>query len=593
MSQHSFHLPTQNPSTASFASTGGARSRGASVQHPPTARVQLFFAATRLADMDLLSKSDPYVVIDALQGPGVPVRRNVGRTETIRDDLNPSWKTPIAVDYHFELPQNIAFTVYDDDGKGTAGDDVLARGTFLLAHVVSGRNSTLEVPLQPRGTLRIHAQELTASRRDTVCLQFAAAGLTSKALWGAGNNCRLRIHRVLPNGTKSLAYTSEVRPNTADPRWSPTPALKTYELTANAPSAGRHPILIECVHVRSGPFGSEKKLGQVATSLDALIADAGPNVLRNMPAPSNYQTTAAVPTGPLTLVHPTKPGKSYGQLHVAGATVDHVASFTELLGAGLKMNLAVAIDFTASNGDPADASSLHYHRHGGTGYPDNEYFRATQSVADILMEYDSDKMVPCFGFGAVVPNGARGSLHSVSHCFHLNGKQDPHVHDVKGILDAYLFTLSRVRLSGPTHFAPVIQQATRAARATPDEYAVLLILTDGCINDTDATVDAIVDAADAPLSIVIVGVGQADFTLMRMLDGDDRALRHSDGRVCRRDLVQFVPFRDFARSPRYALAAEVLAEVPRQVEDWAHQCGYVPPGDDGATARGARHDPLL
>ena len=44
------------------------------------------------------------------------------------------------------------------------------------------------------------------------------------------------------------------------------------------------------------------------------------------------------------------------------------------------------------------------------------------------------------------------------------------------------------------------------------KYFVLLILTDGLINDMQNTVDAIVAASTLPFSIIIVGVGTADFT---------------------------------------------------------------------------------
>lgn len=59
------------------------------------------------------------------------------------------------------------------------------------------------------------------------------------------------------------------------------------------------------------------------------------------------------------------------------------------------------------------------------------------------------------------------------------------------------------------------------------------------------TRDAIVRASHLPMSIIIVGVGSADFTDMRMLDGDDGKLRSPNGEAAARDIVQFVPFRDF------------------------------------------------
>ena len=56
---------------------------------------------------------------------------------------------------------------------------------------------------------------------------------------------------------------------------------------------------------------------------------------------------------------------------------------------------------------------------------------------------------------------------------------------------------------------------------------MLLLLTDGVLSDMSSTIDAIVRASNYPLSIIIVGVGGADFTDMNTLDCDD-------GRYCTR-----------------------------------------------------------
>lgn len=76
-------------------------------------------------------------------------------------------------------------------------------------------------------------------------------------------------------------------------------------------------------------------------------------------------------------------------------------------------------------------------------------------------------------------------------------------------------------------------------------YHILLILTDGVVTDMADTREAIVRASYQPLSIIIVGVGNADFTDMQILDGDDGVLRSPKGEPVLRDIVQFVPFRDF------------------------------------------------
>lgn len=61
----------------------------------------------------------------------------------------------------------------------------------------------------------------------------------------------------------------------------------------------------------------------------------------------------------------------------------------------------------------------------------------------------------------------------------------------------------------------------------------------------DQTRGAIVAASRLPMSIIIVGVGKADFTDMEILDGDDGRLKSITGEPAVRDIVQFVPFRKF------------------------------------------------
>lgn len=60
-------------------------------------------------------------------------------------------------------------------------------------------------------------------------------------------------------------------------------------------------------------------------------------------------------------------------------------------------------------------------------------------------------------------------------------------------------------------------------------FHTLLILTDGAIHDMKETRDLIVEASHLPLSIIIVGIGNADFSNMEELDGDEVRLRNSRG----------------------------------------------------------------
>jgi Copine len=102
--------------------------------------------------------------------------------------------------------------------------------------------------------------------------------------------------------------------------------------------------------------------------------------------------------------------------------------------------------------------------------------------------------------------------------------------------------ISKSGLSGPTLFAPLLQTILQYMQSNMHVtmYHILLLLTDGAIHDMPATKDLIVECAKYPLSIIIVGIGNADFGNMEELDGDEVILRNSKGEKASRDIVQFV-----------------------------------------------------
>uniref|UniRef100_A0A8C7NGS2 C2 domain-containing protein n=3 Tax=Oncorhynchus TaxID=8016 RepID=A0A8C7NGS2_ONCMY len=232
--------------------------------------------------------------------------------------------------------------------------------------------------------------------------------------------------------------------------------------------------------------------------------------------------------------------------------------------------LKVAIDFTASNGDPHNSCSLHYIH----PYQPNEYLKALVAVGEICQDYDSDKMFPAFGFGAQIPV-------TVCVLFCVFPTYVYGCAGIQGVVEAYQTCLPKLQLYGPTNIAPIIQKVASSASQEMHtkeamQYFILLILTDGVITDMADTREAIVQASHLPMSIIIVGVGSADFSDMQMLDGDDGILRSPKGEPCLRDIVQFVPFRNFKHGSPAELAKTVLAEVPNQVVDYYNNKGIKP-----------------
>ncbi len=185
------------------------------------------------------------------------------------------------------------------------------------------------------------------------------------------------------------------------------------------------------------------------------------------------------------------------------------------------------------------------------------------------------------GFGAKLPPAG-----NVSHQFALNGNPaHPFCNNIQEIMTHYRTKLTQVQLFGPTNFSPVIQNTVEISRQYQDgkHYFVLLIITDGIISDMHSTIRSIVNASKLPISIIIVGVGNADFDAMDELDGDDSRL-NIDGQYAERDIVQFVPLNRFLGQTgsgsfvksQADLAKAVLAEIPDQMTGYMKARGFKP-----------------
>ena len=238
-------------------------------------------------------------------------------------------------------------------------------------------------------------------------------------------------------------------------------------------------------------------------------------------------------------------------------------TFLDYINKGVKIDLDIGIDFTGSNGMPDEKDSLHYW---GEGEKRNPYERAILSCASIMANYDYDQLFPVYGFGAKI----KGQGNKVNHCFNINFKEDPNIKFVENIVEEYHKCLDKIYFSHPTYFAPIINKIIEEIKKQNDmfEYHVLMILTDGVIDDLKETIDALVEGSFYPLSVIIIGIGdKEDFSKMEQLDGDEIPLISSKGIKRQRDLVQFVPFYNFEMD-EVKLSQEVLDEIPRQVIEY-------------------------
>lgn len=152
---------------------------------------------------------------------------------------------------------------------------------------------------------------------------------------------------------------------------------------------------------------------------------------------------------------PTSPSGGKQQPRPSEIPAADKPEFIDYLTGGCQISLAVAIDFTASNGDPRQEGTPHYF-HPPASKEWNDYEKAIFAVGSILAKYDSDQRFPVWGFGAKYNNVVR-------HCFQCG--TDVEVEGVQGIMDAYRGVFrTPLTMSYPTKFTEVISTAASYAR---------------------------------------------------------------------------------------------------------------------------------
>ncbi|CAG0898926.1 unnamed protein product [Cyprideis torosa] len=489
----------------------------------PSSLVELNLSCKKLSDKDVFSKSDPFCVTYIRSHSGV--WEEIHRTEVVQNTINPVFVKKPKLPYRFEEEQKLRFEIYDADSKSArlSDHDFLGSAMANLGSIVSSGTAELPVFFKKSRTsaILVILVDEVSSCKEEIELEFMAKRLKKKNIFGRPDPF-LQISRASESGIPILVHRTETINRTVQPHW------KSFSISLQELCNGDQDVSLQVECYDNEMSGNHKALGTVFNH-----------------------------------------GKA-----ITGRTR---FTFLDFVRGGCELQTTFAIDFTASNGDPSTPDSLHFIN---PHFP-SPYARAIQSVGTIIRDYDSDKKFPVLGFGArIPPNGI------VSHEFFVNGSQnDPYCNDVTGILEAYQQCIRSVELYGPTNFSPVIRHVAQFASTYRNgtHYFILVIITDGVITDFEATKKAIVEASNLPMSIIIVGVGGADFETMELLDADGTSLS-ANGVKAVRDIVQFVPdplgtqgstlVLDHAARCRFS--REVLAELPGQFLGYMKMRGLQP-----------------
>nr|XP_010912939.1 E3 ubiquitin-protein ligase RGLG2 isoform X2 [Elaeis guineensis] len=227
-------------------------------------------------------------------------------------------------------------------------------------------------------------------------------------------------------------------------------------------------------------------------------------------------------------------------------------------------NLIVGIDFTKSNEWTGKHSfnrrSLH-----SISDTKNPYEQAISIIGQTLSAFDEDNLIPCFGFGDA-------STHD-QDVFSFYPDERP-CNGFPEALARYREIVPHLRLAGPTSFAPIVEMAMTIVEQSGGQYHVLLIIADGQVtrsvdiefgqlsSQEQKTVDAIVRASEFPLSIILVGVGDGPWDMMKEFDDNIPARTFDNFQFVNFTAIMSKNMPQSRKETEFALAA--LMEIPAQ-----------------------------
>uniref|UniRef100_A0A8D0EK88 C2 domain-containing protein n=1 Tax=Strix occidentalis caurina TaxID=311401 RepID=A0A8D0EK88_STROC len=163
----------------------------------------------------------------------------------------------------------------------------------------------------------------------------------------------MEIFRMNDDATQQLVHRTEVVMNNLNPAW------KTFKVSVNSLCSGDQDRRLKCIVWDWDSNGKHDFIGEFSSTFKEMRgAMEGRQVSGNHPNNLNVLLSCL-------------------QIH-------KMHSFLDYIMGGCQIQFTVAIDFTASNGDPRNSCSLHYIH----PYQPNEYLKALVAVGEICQDYD-------------------------------------------------------------------------------------------------------------------------------------------------------------------------------------------------------------
>jgi len=538
----------------------------------PVINLDLIIKCHNLPKKDLLSQADAFCVLwkvpdgcEAWGVKGVPAKlparqeEEIGRTEVSRSCPNPIFKHRFRLEFIFYQEQNYILRVFDEDLRYatdlnehdylggcvfTLGQLMGARGNCLAKVLKGGEDSYLVVTgeevIENLFEFRFSCQDLVKEHNKIIDI------IDKKQVI---DKCRpyFRLERWTGQSWE-IVWKSEVKKQTLDPVWNE--ARLPLQLLCNDDHHNPLKITIWDYEKNSS---SHVIMGFVESSIADIIEKSKDG---GIPVFIIWKEKKKLFRGSKL--------KQVGLLKVLNASVIIVPSMLQYLSGGTSLDLMLGIDCSVVNGEWGTQNNLHFFANNYL----NDYQAGIQKLGTITENFSRGRHSSLWGIGAVINNKYR-DYYVIKERL-CEGKQ---------LLKAYndnIIENNNFSLGEQASLNPLIEEATfRSIRLQKKRpcYTVLAIFTAGDFIDLQETVDLICTAAeDAPLSILIIGVGNNDFSFVEKLS---HKLCDSRGIPIAREIVTFVTFKQFSGNATKVIA-EALKEIPEQFVEYHLMNGTKP-----------------
>ena len=405
------------------------------------------------------------------------------------------------------------------------GDVVISLGQII---VQGGVEETLMGGI---GDIKIEVSQKIHGRE--ILSMIVAFASMPKDHWLMKNYPQLVILKSDDNGTWTPVFSSEVIKRSEAGQWAPISL--PCRLICDSDVSRQIRLLIQDVPAPN----KIKPIGHV----DLTVKTAGE--ARNL-------RLGLIPADPMAA--------RAGSVIIRAGTLTERLTFFGHLQKGLRFNISCAIDFSTHNRRLRDPKSYHYSSHDQK----TPYEIALNAIGGVVEQYSEQQI--CFGWGFAAKIDRQ-----LSHTIELTDESgNANLHGVSQLVNAYSSIFDKISFDNPIAVCPSTNAALLRVKGKkdPKAYLVHILMISDDPTDLNQFCDLLFANQYEPISIIIIGIGESDFSKTEEKFRPSLPHKNTSGHEFDRDFVTFIKYNNFGPDNLPQMVSTALFSVPEQAMHW-------------------------